>query len=440
MGKDHFAYQAYMLRIWTEKDQNSTTQHASLEDPHTGKIWGFSSLEALFDFLSNQLNEKKLTKYQIKHKQLGDKNMKNFLLWGSSVLMAIFFVVLLVLPASATTITVTNNNDSGTGSLRQAIINAEDGDTITFEGDYVITLASTLEINKDLTIDGGEHTITISGNDTVRVFHIDTGKNVTLDHLIITHGMNDEGEIVIDGEEAEFDGGGGIKIETNSVVTLTNSSVISNTSYFYDEGQDYYYGLGGGIYNAGELIIFDSIFNDNAVGDTESGWAAGAAIFNASILEIVDSTISENNALNQSAMGAGIYNSYGTANIQNSIISDNNASNFGNGAGFYNNTGTASIQNSTISGNIGGCSAGIENSDGLMSISDSRITNNTMPSSCEGGSAGISNRFGTMTVTNSSIDNNTSDHYNGGVINYQGTITAILNMKTDKKKEVVKNK
>src|SRR5262249_41624660 len=37
-----------------------------------------------------------------------------------------------VIHAQATTITVTNTNDSGPGSLRQALADANDGDTIAF--------------------------------------------------------------------------------------------------------------------------------------------------------------------------------------------------------------------------------------------------------------------------------------------------------------------
>ena len=40
---------------------------------------------------------------------------------------------LITLSSQAATITVTNTNDSGTGSLRQAVTGANDGDTIDFE-------------------------------------------------------------------------------------------------------------------------------------------------------------------------------------------------------------------------------------------------------------------------------------------------------------------
>ena len=55
----------------------------------------------------------------------------------------------------AATITVTNTNDSGPGSLRQALVDANDGDTISFAVTGTIGLTTAeLEINHDVTILG----------------------------------------------------------------------------------------------------------------------------------------------------------------------------------------------------------------------------------------------------------------------------------------------
>ncbi|HEU0208269.1 MAG TPA: hypothetical protein VFQ78_04745 [Candidatus Udaeobacter sp.] len=51
-----------------------------------------------------------------------------------------------VITARPATITVTNTNDSGPGSLRQALADADDGDTITFDSalaGQTITLTTT---------------------------------------------------------------------------------------------------------------------------------------------------------------------------------------------------------------------------------------------------------------------------------------------------------
>jgi hypothetical protein len=44
-------YLAYMLRLWQVGSGEEHTWRASLESPRTGERRGFSSLEALFNFL-----------------------------------------------------------------------------------------------------------------------------------------------------------------------------------------------------------------------------------------------------------------------------------------------------------------------------------------------------------------------------------------------------
>ncbi len=62
--------------------------------------------------------------------------------------------------------------DSGTGSLRQALAAACPGATVTFSNTLAgetITLASELSITKTLTVDGGSHAVTVSGNQLARL-------------------------------------------------------------------------------------------------------------------------------------------------------------------------------------------------------------------------------------------------------------------------------
>src|SRR5213083_2429943 len=57
--------------------------------------------------------------------------------------------------AYADIITVTNTNDSGPGSLRQALADAHDGDTINFAVTGAISLTNAeVVINKNITISG----------------------------------------------------------------------------------------------------------------------------------------------------------------------------------------------------------------------------------------------------------------------------------------------
>ena len=60
------------------------------------------------------------------------------------ILLASFFsaLSLIALSTQAATITVTNTNDDGSGSLRQAIAGAHNGDTIDFRVTGTITLTT----------------------------------------------------------------------------------------------------------------------------------------------------------------------------------------------------------------------------------------------------------------------------------------------------------
>ena len=109
----------------------------------------------------------------------------------AAIAIALFCAVAFL--AQAGTITVTNTNDSGVGSLRQAILeaNARPGaDEITFaqlEGTITLT-SGQLAITDDLTIAGpGAKELAISGNDSSRVFDVEgSTTSVTITGLTVT--------------------------------------------------------------------------------------------------------------------------------------------------------------------------------------------------------------------------------------------------------------
>src|SRR6202522_2444554 len=107
----------------------------------------------------------------------------------------------------AAILTVLNANDSGAGSLRQAILAAGVGDTITFDSslnNLTIALGSgELDVNTNLTIAGpGSTLLTISGNGVSRVFPF-TGGSSTISGLTISGGY------LAGGNGITGDGGGG---------------------------------------------------------------------------------------------------------------------------------------------------------------------------------------------------------------------------------------
>ena len=116
---------------------------------------------------------------------MGMSGVRNLKVWAALLMAAlaasVLMAVVLASPAQAAPFSVTNTNDSGEGSLRQAIsdANASAGeDTINFDpslSGQTITLSSqqlTIADSAGLTIDGGSANITVSGNNALRVFDV----------------------------------------------------------------------------------------------------------------------------------------------------------------------------------------------------------------------------------------------------------------------------
>jgi hypothetical protein len=202
---------------------------------------------------------------------------------------------------------VTTNADSGAGSLRQAIADACPGSTITFAKTVVspITLASELSIDENLTIQGpGASSLTISGNNSVRVFNIGSvtpAIDVTLSGLTLSNGKAP----VVGGQAV----GGCIFNNSTSTLTITSVTVSNSTA----QGV---FAMGGG-----------GILNNNT-----------------GTLDITNSTISGNSS--SDGFGGGILNNAGTVNITNSNIVGNSAGDGTGGA--FDGAGTLNVKGSTI--------------------------------------------------------------------------------------------
>src|SRR4029077_4696900 len=138
----------------------------------------------------------------------------------------------LIAPRSeAATITVTNTNDSGAGSLRQALADANDGDTIDFgvTGTIPLTTAGR-PVNKAISVTGpGPDHLTVDGNHASGVFQVqlDGGGAATIAGLTITNGNANHG--------------GGISNQF-SMLTVSNCTISGNSAPDV-------FGVGGGISN-----------------------------------------------------------------------------------------------------------------------------------------------------------------------------------------------
>ena len=123
----------------------------------------------------------------------------------------------------------------------------------------------------------------------------------------------------ISGNSASGDGGG---IYNGGTSTVSNSTISGNTASGL--------GGGGGIYNSRTSTVSNSTIS----GNTASGLGGGGGIFNSSGNSTVsNSTISGNSASSGGGIsnGGGIFNSSGNSTVSNSTISGNTASRNGGG-------------------------------------------------------------------------------------------------------------
>jgi hypothetical protein len=246
--------------------------------------------------------------------------------------IAALLLLIVVLPAiptqrvTAASFIVSNTGDSGAGSLRNAITqaNGAPGSTITFAiagaGLHTIALSSALpNLAASVTIDattqpgyGGMPLVAVDGQNTVTPFITNPGTTVRMRGLAIQHGKGNNG--------------GGIV--NNGALTLDNSAVVGNSAT----------GSGGGIFSGGALTLIASTVSTNNAG-------SGGGIFSAGTFTLYASTIDTNTA---SGLGGGVLIAGGQAQtIANSTI----AGNSGTAGGGIDNQGKLAITSSTVSGN-----------------------------------------------------------------------------------------
>src|ERR1051325_486451 len=237
------------------------------------------------------------------------------------------------------TIIVNNTNDAGPGSLRQALADAQDGDTIAFasnlNGQAITLTTAQLVIQSSVTINGlGPSNLTVKRSAQApdfRVFY------VSPNHTVQINGLTINGGLIVNNGAGIF----------NDHSTLTVASCVISGNYIPNSGSPPL--SGGGIYNSGTFTLAGS----TVTGNVASGIATvGAGISNVGGMTITNSTV-QGNFTNTG--GAGIEND-GTMTITGSTISSNQASagHFGGyGAGIANG-GNLMVQNSVISGNSAG--------------------------------------------------------------------------------------
>ena len=241
--------------------------------------------------------------------------------------------------------TVTTTNDNGTGSLRQTIADATQGDTINFAVTGTIVLTNgAMSLCKSLTIAGpGTTNLTLSGNNASRVLYVCTNTTLTLSNLTIANGYSTNG--------------GGI-YNDGGTLALTGCTLRSNRAavVILAPGQPPPAPKGGAIYNLGSITATNCLFLTNSASEDGSVWidwgpgdtTRGGAVCNFGAMQ-------ESGCLFQGNWVVGIP----AANIKGGDAAG--------GAVFNSTTATHSALNSTYAGNSaqGGWAGQAPGGDGL---------------------------------------------------------------------------
>ena len=240
--------------------------------------------------------------------------------------LALILALVLSPRAAAATFNVSTLADSGAGSLRQAIADANataGADTITFSVSGTITLVSELVVSESLTINGpGARVLTVAGTGS-RILRLDnaSAKDVTITDMTFSGGA--------------AAGNGGAILNEGGNLTLQHMRLVGNQAT----------GEGGAIYNqffgAGNILtIEDSELSLNSANKN------GAIFFIGFQLRISNSTIQQNHA--NDSVGA-ILIQFGDAVIRNSTIHLNDAG-FAVG-GIQSQDSTLTLESTILAGN-----------------------------------------------------------------------------------------
>lgn len=391
------------------------------------------------------------------------RNLKSFF----AVTTALFLLtVTLNTAANAAVFTVTTNGDTndaaagdgvcadsgGVCTLRAAVQEANalsSDDTINFNANLsgaTVTLTSgalTVANNGTLAVNGlGANVLTISGNNSNRLFVINSGTNALIARLTLTNGINrgTNGSNGTVGNPGSNGGAGGAAaggaILNNGTLRLTtvavrDSAAIGGSGGRGGNGDDANFGtggdggnggaggaaFGGGIQNTGVLYLFgctvsgnqttagrggnggnggDGAFGDGDGGNGGNGGSASGNIYNAGTLYITNSTVTSN----QATGGIGGIGGDGDSDGQGGAAAQ------GQGGGVSNvgSSGAARLIHATVSSNAANGSGGGVLNSSAVNLGNTLVANNTGSSSPD--------FFGAL----NSLGHNLIENANGAII------------------------
>lgn len=322
-------------------------------------------------------------------------------------ILFLFLFLCAALSANAATITVINTNDSGAGSLRQAVIDANTGDDIDFDlpaCPCVIQHTAAMAITaKAITINGpGATQLTLDGNGSARFFTLSPTlpqtTALTVSGISFTNGGGPSGGVAL--------------TQPGTSLTFFNSAFFNNNTndggVFLVVGQ-----TGGGPQGQNNLSLLSSTFTDNSA---VSGVGGVINILNGVNVQVTisNSTFTQNSAR---INGGVISNSGGSIHITNSNLSDNTVSGTpGSNAGaiYINDAGSLIIRGTDINENTASSSAGAINViDGTVQLDSVNVNGNSLTAPGSGGAINVG-LTGSLTGTRVNITGNSVAALGGG--------------------------
>ena len=324
---------------------------------------------------------------------------------------AIGATAVFAMPAQAATFPVTSTADGPADAcdadctLRDAVEAADaaaGADTVTFASGVTGTITLTegqIQINGELTISGpGRTTLTVSGDDTNRIFQADAA--TTISGLTLTEGL---------------DSGNGGAIHAGSPLTVTDSTISESRAN----------GRGGGIYAGDELTLENTIVSGNSAPGGGGGISTVVPTSGGKYEQVSDPVAVSSSRITgntSDGRGAGIL-AAGPLEVDGSTLSENVAGGDGGGIFLSSKYAPLDITGSTISLNSADRGGGlvIRSLAGLVAREvDRTITGATIADNevlYEG--AGIdysgANTGDTLTIVSSTLSGNTAEGDGGGI-------------------------
>lgn len=319
---------------------------------------------------------------------------------------------------------VTTLADSGAGSLRQAIADSLDGETIVIRtgGTIALTNGELVVSNRLAIIGPGATNLAISGCGSNRVFNISSNATVTISDISICNGKAPNGSAGSNaGPGVSGSHGGGIF--NAGYLEMIRSTIVNNHAGAGGRGgnggtggrggiggrggRGADGGNGGGVYNTGSLILTSCIFASNTAGGGGDGGNGGSC-------DAAGLGGSGGNG-GTGGIGGGVY-SAGSLSLSSCTFDSNTAGKGGNGgpAGDGGDGGTGGTGGN---GSAGGASGGVYCLSNFT-LASCTFSSNSAGSGGNGGAGG----YGYNTA---GVAGNGSDGGTGGGVCGMGGFTMI---------------